>query len=179
MGWPAGPNALAMDVFKHLYCNKFEYEAAMLIESDCIPLDVNWIDKIMEEWRSHDKLVMGYWDGGVHDGNSHLNGNLVFHPSIIDHVKGLAFDHIPTGGWDVVYWGQLRPHSYPSRLIFSDYRLNTPRNPLKSCEFLWEPKFHRHPDNPLRDEPLQPVWLHGVKGSAGYECVRKRFFLTS
>lgn len=187
-GWPVGPNALAMDLFQHIHGgwtrNEFTYEGVMLLESDCVPLSKDWIKDILWEWSTlkysdgvaYRHLAMGHWDGsGLDAAKSHMNGNFVFHPELIDKVPQLAYDEVPGWGWDMKYWPLIKPYAKPSKLIYSDYRLNTIKNPWRGCQSVWEPKFHTYPDNPLVGIPLQPVWLHGCKGKEAISCVREKF----
>jgi hypothetical protein len=181
-GWPFGPNAVAMDVFRLMYetwmVGSFIYKAVLLMESDCVPLRPSWIAELGEEWDKQSKLVLGHWDGSgtvIKPPTSHVNGNLLFHPSIVDNVRELAYDDLPRWGWDMAYWTKIAPFATPSRLIYNDYRLNTTNNPLVTPERLFRPRFHTHPENPLFGQELNPCWVHGSKGTKAIEYVRQRF----
>jgi len=179
-GWPYGPNAQAMDAFmdvRKLYDDgNFPYAGALLMEADCVPLTLSWADDILDEFVASGKLASGHWDGS-RDGNppsSHMNGNLIFHPKLVHEIPELADGEVPMWGWDMHFWSRIRPFAHPSRLIYSDYRLNTPDNPLLGCNHLFAPRKHTHPDNPLSGQELKPSWLHGIKGTAGIDCVRSK-----
>jgi hypothetical protein len=177
-GWPIGPNAVAMDAFKWTYAawkeNSFNYDAAFLIEADGLPLRRTWISELLAEWQSQQGLALGHWDGHgqANERGSHMNGNMMFHPKLVDNAMELAYGDVPQMGWDMKIWSKIRPYATPSRLIYSDYRLNTPKNPMGSCERLFEAKVHTHPNNPLVGEKLYPAYLHGVKGLEGINCMR-------
>lgn len=181
-GWPWGPNAVAMDVFRLTYENwkngLFPYKAVLLMEADCVPLRPTWLKELSDEWDNQSKLVLGSWDGSgtiIQAPISHVNGNMMFHPKLVDFIPGLAYDDVPKAGWDMAYWKQIAPHATPSRLIFNDYRLNTTNNPLKTSERLFRPRFHDQPDNPLFGEELHPCYVHGCKGMAAINYVRQKF----
>lgn len=179
-GWPFGPNGVAMDAFKHTHelfkAGKFGYDAAMLMESDCVPLRKGWIGELLDEWNGQQGLFLGHWDGDETSRApaSHMNGNLLFHPEAFDLIPEMAYGPTPRPGWDMFFWHRMRHFGTPSRLIFSDYRLNTRSNPLGDCSMLWKGRVHTHPNNPLYNELLTPCWLHGTKGFEPIECVRKK-----
>lgn len=182
-GWPLGPNAVAMDAFRHVYTSwlagGFPYEAAFLIEADGLPLRRTWIKELVDEWKSQSGLALGHWDGHANDleRGSHMNGNMMFHPKLIQNIQELAYGEIPQMGWDMKFWPKIKPFATPSKLIYSDYRLNTPKNPLRGCPHIFEPRWHSHQHNPLFGKKLYPCYLHGIKGLAGIECVRSKFLV--
>ncbi len=78
-GWPGGPNAMALDTLEWLAANRKDALGALLIEPDCVPLNANWLNILIEDWRvglEHDRWIMGAWrnSGGAH---GHINGNCV------------------------------------------------------------------------------------------------------
>jgi hypothetical protein len=178
-GWPFGPNAVAMDVFRDAHkmwmdC-KFPYDAAMLMEADCVPLRKGWIRELVDEWNANNGKFLGFWHGsGWGPLPSHMNGNLLFHPSVIEYLPTMAHGEVPQFGWDMAFWPDMRQYARPSRLIWSDYQLNTPKNPLDDCEDLWKERIHTHPENPLLNEVLNPCYLHGTKGMKAINCVRAK-----
>lgn len=181
-GWPHGPNALAMDAFKLCYdlwrFGGFNYKCGLLMEADCVPLRPLWIDELLKEWDSQTKLVLGHWDGSgtvIKAPTSHMNGNIMFNPKIVEMVPEMVGNDVPRNGWDMAWWQRMAPYCTPSRLIFSDYRLNTKNNPLPDAERLFRPRFHDNPDNPLYGQELNPCWLHGTKGLKAIKFVREKF----
>jgi hypothetical protein len=180
-GWPHGPNAQAMDIFRQTYeswrAGMFNYKAVLLMEADCVPLRASWLRELHEEWDSQSGEALGHWDGSgkvLYAPKSHMNGNMLFHPELVHHVQDLAYADAPNGGWDMIFWPQIAPHATPSRLIYNDYRLNTTNNPLKTPERLFRPRFHSDPENPLHGQELNPCWLHGCKGTVAIDMVRKK-----
>lgn len=177
-GWPTGPNAVAMDAFRHCHglwkAGNFNYDAALLMEADCVPLQANWIERLLGEWSGQQNLFLGHWDGPKGPSGSHMNGNLMFHPSAFDIYPDMAYGPVPGQPWDFMFWGFIRPNATPSRLIYSDYRLNTRYNPMKDCGRLFMPRQHTNPENPLFGEKLDISYLHGCKGLQGIGCVRKK-----
>jgi hypothetical protein len=180
-GWPFGPNAVAMDVFRLTHENwkngLFDYKAAMLVEADCVPLRRTWLRELSEEWSGQSKLVLGHWDGSgkvIQPPISHVNGNLLFHPKIVDEIPDMAYGDVPVWGWDMAFWKQIAPFATPSRLIFNDYRLNTKNKPLTTPERLFQPRFHTHPENPLYGQELHPCYIHGCKGMTAIKYVREQ-----
>ncbi len=178
-GWPMGPNALAMDCFREAHerwrRGEWNYAGYMLLESDCVPLQANWHQALYREWVGQQNCFLGHWIGhGTTPGQSHMNGNLIFHPAFFDKHPEMAYGEVTMRPWDDIWWPLIQTSATPSKLIFSDYRLNTRRNPWRGCDYIWETKFNREPTNPLKDVPLQPVWLHGCKGDEAIACVRKK-----
>jgi hypothetical protein len=175
VGWPFGPNAVAMDVFKSiLEWKDFPYSGVMLIEADCLPLRKTWIKELWQEWNSCDKLVLGHWDGSATENppHGHMNGNLIFDRELVVKHPQIANGEIVKGGWDMVIWPMIRPDAAPSSLIFSDYQLNTRKNPLLGLDHLLRPRHHTRSDNPLYGQEIKPCWLHGCKKLEGLRLMR-------
>lgn len=178
-GWPMGPNALAMDAFRETHerwkSGEWDYSGYMLLESDCVPLQANWLSALVSEWEAQPNHFLGHWIGhGTRIGGSHMNGNLIYHPSFFDAHPHMAYGPVKHMPWDADWWPQIQASATASRLIYSDYRLNTRKNPWKGCDYLWEPKYNREESNPLCGQALNPVWIHGIKGMEGITCVRKK-----
>jgi len=60
-GWPKGPNAMAHEVYSEFsrQClasanDKWQYAAIFMGEPDCVPLSVNWIEDVWNEWHTCD-----------------------------------------------------------------------------------------------------------------------------
>jgi hypothetical protein len=174
-GWPMGPNALAMDAFaathQMMRRGRFRYMAAMLLESDCIPTKRNWLEEIRNEYAECGKLVLGHYD--PMGKQPHVNGNLVFHPNLIEKNPHMAYGNVPMTAWDYVFWPEISQDYAASRTIFSDYRLGTSKNPWKGCGHLFAektfPKGH-----PYEGQKFHPSWFHGIKTEKGLLCARER-----
>lgn len=176
-GWPRGPNALAMDAFAFTHklwkAGQFSYTAAMLLESDCVPLYPDWVYRLTIDYKERRKLVVGHLQ---FDPAPHINGNLLFHPALFDLEPDLAFGPTPARAWDIEFYPKIRPYSAPSDLIINDYRLNTPKNPWKGVDHLYKPRAYTHP-HPFAGKETRQVYVHGVKGSIGIQSIRERWGL--
>lgn len=98
VGWPEGCNLVALAAMKwadkHLLC------PILLIEPDCVPVDRNWINQLLAEWktaRQHNCWLMGSWNGQGGPLEGHINGNCMMRPdfaSLVDLTipQGLAWD---------------------------------------------------------------------------------------
>lgn len=181
VGWPGGPNDLMTQ--SYMWCienvrnGRIRADGVMFIEADCIPLDVNWLNHLLDEWKrckADGKQVLGCWLTTGDCNVEHINGNCIIH---IDFWRNnRSFLNQAAGGWDADNWNLIKPHGKPSRLIWSDYGLGKPDyNPWKGCDFLFATKRFRGADNPLFGQDLRPVWLHGPKVRLGIDCVRERF----
>lgn len=177
-GWPKGPNAMFVDSYQ--FCiegirnGKIKGEAILFIEADCVPTHMEWINKLIEEYKASGKMVLGAWLEEGDCGTRHINGNCIIHKDLW--IKNRRILAPCSGGWDADCKNILMPNGHPSRLIWSDYHLGTDRNPWRGCEYLWEAKRYRDPKNPLFGQDIYPVWIHGPKDLRGIECVRERFF---
>ena len=172
-GWPIGPNAMAMDVFqlsheKHK-AGEWDYESIMLLESDCVPLNNNWLELIRQEWREGNQLLLGHWIGKKADpARSHMNGNLMFSPRLTFTVPALLEPRVPVLAWDVYFWKAYSRFARASKLIYSDYRVK-----FTTCEDLFAPRKYEK-GHPLGECQVQPAWLHGCKDSRAMGCVRDK-----
>lgn len=178
-GWPNGPNQQMGCTYEHCVelwkrNQVIGVEAVMLMEADCVPLARNWLDLLIAEYRGCGKAVLGAWLKFGDANCEHINGNCIIRINFWKKFPSIM--HPPSrGGWDAALKHGILPNGAPSKLIWSDYQLGQPNNPWKNCEYLWEPKFYRSPDNPLYGQELHPVWFHGIKTTQGIECVRDRF----
>lgn len=177
-GWPNGPNQMMGESYCHcielVRGRKVNAKAILFIESDAVPLHKDWINMLIEEYKQSGKQVVGCWLGAGDCGVEHVNGNCIIG---IDFWRGKNRGILTPpsqGGWDAVLFGIIRPHAYPSRLIWSEYWLGTERNPWKGDDYLWEPKRFVDKNNPLFGMDLYPVWFHGPKNGLGIPAVRKR-----
>ncbi len=54
IGWPAGPNAMAMDFLRYIGViakDLWPRCGVLLIEPDCVPLSRHWLDTLIAVWR--------------------------------------------------------------------------------------------------------------------------------
>lgn len=100
MGWPGGCNAMAKDTLEWVAANRKEALGLLMMEPDCVPVDIYWIDDICDEWKSlpNETLIMGAWrESGGADG--HLNGNCIVQPALFSKFALPSFigEHL---AWD-------------------------------------------------------------------------------
>lgn len=174
-GWPNGPNQMMGESYSHcvesVRSGKMKGDCVMFIESDCVPLSVDWLDKLIFEYRASGKMVSGAWLTKGDCNVEHVNGNMIMSLLFWKRCREI-FNPNPKYGWDALFARQILPVAHPSRLIWSDYQLGLPHNPWRGCEYLWEPKRYQSTTNPLYGVDLQPVWFHGIKVSDGLDCAR-------
>ncbi len=177
-GWPRGCNALVCDSYRfcidEIAAGNIKAEAILFIEADAIPMDPDWINKLIAEWRAAGKMVSGSWLTEGDCGCLHINGNCIIHKDFHKIYPGIL--HVVDGGWDSVHSKPMLEHGYASRLIYSDYHLGTDRNPWDgNPDTLFRARRYHSLDNPLYGQDITPVWLHGPKDIRGIACVRSRF----
>lgn len=158
IGWPAGPNGMVSDLFLDALMRYRSgvwknVKAVWLLESDVVPLTVDWLDRIEREWDAAGKLVMGAWSPEwSHVG--HVNGNLLFSPRLAEVVKGLEGcpPHIP---WDTFHAPKFARHWHKSSQMGNLYRIQN-----------------------VTTEQLDPAWcfVHGIKDDSGLKIARQRIF---
>lgn len=181
IGWPAGPNQLMAQSYKYIV-DKVKRgrfpgtDAILLVESDAIPLRKSWIDEIYAEFKGSGRLISGPY---FHEGDGcdeHINGNCVFSIDLYTAARGL-FNPPNHLAWDFYMRYELMQVGHHSRLIWSDYRLGTEKNPWRGDDYLWDKKYYGGKNNPLYGIPLQPAYFHGIKGMMGIDAVRKKLLL--
>ncbi len=179
IGWPHGPNSMYAD--SHAHCidkiNSGEYDAdgIWFIEPDCIPLRKDYINVIKAEWQEcvkNRRRVLGCWLEYGDCNTRHINGNCIIHKSLAEDYPEML--GTGSGGWDADFAHIMMPNGMPSKTIFSDYAHNTPDNPWRDCNHLFNPRSFPSPENPLHGQVFTPAWLHGVKGDAAIRCARDR-----
>jgi hypothetical protein len=177
-GWPNGPNQMMGESYS--YCversraGKFgDVKAVMFIESDCVPLHRDWINKLIEEYTASKKMVLGAWLTRGDCNCEHVNGNLIMSLDFWRQCKAV-FHPQSRGGWDATLAHAIMPNAAPSKLIWSDYQLGMPHNPWRGPDYLWAAKRYQSPTNPLYGQDLYPVYFHGVKVAEGLKCARER-----
>jgi len=126
-GWPAGCNSMAAEMFV-LARERWEsgewsrVSGIWLLEADIVPLRKTWLGSVALDWakaRADKKLVMGAWTPGPGP-DGHINGNLLFHPSLAAKVKGLEGTP-PNVGWDVHHAAKLKPWWRPTDRMANFY----------------------------------------------------------
>lgn len=172
-GHPGGCNALATETIKvaqnMLKRKEWDYDAIMLIEADAVPLCREWTQKLNEEWYSGSQLCLGYKvTNAVCRGiPEHVNGNCIIDLHKCDALVNRMSQTPSMEAWDIYARDIMLSSFRHSKLIFSDYRKRTiTDNELfaqKKCDSL--------------QEPIQPVYYHGVRDRSARDAVCKKFSL--
>lgn len=178
-GWPSSCNDCFFESFGQLFtrCRSgvWDYDVALFIEPDVVPLTKNWIEVLRDEWYASMKHVVGalYVPPNAQSyQRPHINGNLMIGWKFAKDVKG--FHSCPTAvGWDAFWSKELLRHGMPSHYIYSDYARKS-----ITCEELFAKK-NLPPSHPYIATGIQPVLYHGVKSMDAYNCVRKHFGVTN
>jgi hypothetical protein len=163
VGYPGGSNMLAGCAFIEMSILTREglckNEAFLLFEPDCIPMSLNWIDELSQEWENvrNIKEAFGHWHQSEHPDWVHLNGNAVFKTNFFDKHPNLIIGPA-TMGWDWFYKEQLIGISVDSNLIFQNWN----RYGLTEKEFL-----------EIRKNGVRPALFHGLKTPDGRAHARK------
>jgi hypothetical protein len=173
-GWPMGCNDVFFEAYGR-FCQRirqklWDYDAALFFESDCVPLDLDWIAKLQAEWYEREQMILGFFYGPGDHPVPHVNGNLMISPKFQRHYR--AFYACPAGaGWDVHHAKAMLPVARASRLIYNDYA----RRSIPCDELFGEKRYGDQ--HPLARQVIKPVFYHGVKGGDAVECVRAKFSL--
>jgi len=164
-GFPSGPNDMVHDLFHEVHRRclqergfKEKYDGVLLFESDDVPVSKDWIDLLLTEWknaRADGKLILGC---RMETPAPHINGNMIFHPSLVSQVRGL--EGCPTmHAWDVFHAPKFLPVACASKLIANFYHaVAVP--PSRVWNKKGETKYafvHGVKDNSLFDEALKRV----------------------
>jgi hypothetical protein len=165
VGYPGGSNMLAGSAFieMSILCREklCRNEAFLLFEPDCIPMSLNWIDELSQEWERvrniKGKEAFGHWHQSEHPDWVHLNGNAVFKTNFFDKHPNLIIGPA-TMGWDFFFKEQLIALSVDSNLIFQHWQ----RHGLTAEEFL-----------AIRKNGQRPALFHGIKTADGRANARR------
>lgn len=166
IGWPAGCNGIVSDLFmdsvRRVKDGTWAHvKAVWLLEADCLPLSVDWLDKIEQEWdkaQADGKLLVGAWQPEWSN-VGHINGNMLFSPSLATVVRGLEGcpPHMP---WDTFHAQKFSRHWWKSGQLVNFYKRTN-----VTAEEIW-------PDGG------NWVFVHGIKDDSGYNLVRSRLLGT-
>jgi len=162
-GWPAGPNALAMEILSTApawlkAAGWSDADGILLLEPDCCPLQRDWLDQILAEWAialAERKWIMGSWRAsGPNCG--HVNGNCVVVPDI---GKRLGIHYYPEHlAWDCWIAQRVQAHWRISGAFLNKFQsVNATEEILRTPEVGTEP----------------PAIVHGYKDDSAYLIARK------
>jgi hypothetical protein len=168
--WPAGCNALWHDLMTWTTCqvrDSFaQWEAVLTTESDSVPLDRDWINKLMMEWDNavkQGKFIVGCAiDKGLRD--EHINGNALWDARLMQKIPtmyGTPHDK----SWDVFHAKKYMKHSYDTPFMKSSHNIE------KLCpvteQILYSPRLLG----------ITPVFFHGAKSDKAEKIVRQKLGL--
>lgn len=163
-GWPDACNTmwseLAHEVTVKLRNQWETWEWCMSIESDCVPLQRDWINKLDREWRLKNVDFLGCMPERP---PTHINGNMMFMTTPT--AKYRCLNSTPIGNsWDCYHWEKVfKPNGAHTPLIVSRH----------NCKTIDEETLYA----PLFPDESAPVFVHGVKDSSARDIVRKKFGL--
>jgi hypothetical protein len=170
-GWPAGCNDLFFDtlnlVTRRTRDKHWEYDAALFFESDAVPLAVDWIKRLKDDYYNSGALINGHYITESQFETGHVNGNCVMSTSFGRIVRSFCAcpDDKP---WDIYHAPSMVLNVVDHGLIHSVYRL-----PTITPEALFAAQTRPH-DHPLTMVKFQPVLFHGVKDDSARRAVRAR-----
>lgn len=161
-GWPNGSNAIWCDLMLKLSERQgLGYKAVLTFEADCVPLTMDWIERLSAEWDKQQKYAVGHihpCHGPGDVSQLHLNGNAMYSCNPM-HLKEIARHGCPTGwGHDVLF------AKYVQKLGWAD------TNVIRS---FWRSKdFDNERLSALLDQGT--AMLHGCKDSSLMDLVESQ-----
>lgn len=166
-GWPGGCNGMAHDTLEWLSVSR-TIVPALLIEPDCVPVDKNWLARLLSEstrlFVGADKWLAGAWrnSGGPY---GHVNGNCLIRPDI---VKTLLPLFGPDLAWDCAIAPWVKSHWYFSTLIANRFQsVDATVADLHGAN--WYPG-HLHGTAEL--DAFRPVLVHGFKDDSAFNLAK-------
>lgn len=157
VGYPASPNAMAFDLMQA--AGEWDQTSAVLLmEADCVPVARDWINQLKADWNRAEaagKLVLGSWRPECTP-NGHINGNLLFSPSLYHAVKLKPCP--PKKSWDVWWVRYFEPVWMRTGLIANRYaEMYVSEAKLATPECGTKP----------------PVLVHGIKDGSAWAYAQK------
>jgi hypothetical protein len=157
IGWPEGCNLVALTAInwaeRHLLC------PVMLIEPDSVPVQRDWINQLLKEWktaRQHNCWLMGAWNGEGGPPDGHINGNCMIRPDF----ASLVDLTIPQGlAWDLAIAPKVSRKWWITGLVLNRFR-------------------EEHATDAQIETPTsgteRPVLVHGVKSDDVWEYAKRK-----
>ena len=161
-GYPDSPNIMAVALIREAarrYHGQWrDVMGVMLLESDSVPVKRGWLVDLIDEWQvalGHGRLLMGAWKPtcGPH---GHINGNMVFHPSLADTLK---LPQCPS----VIPWDTFYPPIFRRVWAWTGLIANFYREVCCTDQFLSTPECGAKP----------PVLIHGVKDDSAWNYAER------
>lgn len=163
-GWPAGPNAMACDVFAEATrrVRSGEWRAVhglLMLEPDCVPLSADWINLLNQNWITVSQAgswIMGAWrPSGGHLG--HINGACMIRPDI-----GLLCDlrfRSDMVAWDCDFMAQWGNRIWGTDLIVNIFQ---------------ETNVDQRRLDPSPITGIAPAFAHGAKDQSVWDYARQK-----
>ena len=167
-GWPDGCNDLWQSTMMQLgqwaRGGKTKCEAVVTFEPDCIPLRLDWINRLKQEWvRVRDLGKMAF--GTVHDAGGtaglHINGNMVLDIHAIKRFPQLQSSH---GCWDCFHAKLFLENGVDSPTIIQRYGERRDLTPEDFAGFR------------SKGGDEVPAFIHGIKAMSRFDAVRSFLF---
>ncbi len=163
-GWPIGCNELLLGMLEWFYHKKESgkipnYRALFVAESDCIPLQRDWIARLTAEWDKipQPKVMAGAWlSNGVRPGLGHINGGCCFLSGDPKFLKWMLRQSLPRAGWDYALAPAMKQWGWANiPMIRSEWRTPITEETFKT------------------EQEAGTIFYHGCKGLAGIDLARK------
>jgi hypothetical protein len=163
-GWPAGPNSLWRSTMEYAgqlsQISNIGAQGVLTFEPDCVPLTLDWIDRLQDAYTERGKPILGNFCGGEGAGSPelHVNGNSIF-PIQLAKMWPDRVVSPPEVAWD--YWHRdfFIENANDTPLIVQYY------NKTQLTEAEWDS---------VKKWDIRPALLHGVKDRSGREWARKK-----
>jgi hypothetical protein len=165
VGWPGGSNMLAASAMMEMamlaqqgICRN---EAYLLFEPDCVPMSLDWMDKLAAEWlvtKAEGKEAFGHWNmpGAIQE-NLHINGNMVLAANFYDkHPQWNIGSNCQ--GWDFFY---------------RDKYISVSRDSYAIEQYYNAPSIGRDHLASVTKHGQRPALLHGIKDDSARLGVRE------
>lgn len=111
-GWPQGPNHLFQTAARHI---QFDQQSPWIwLEADCVVLNPDWIDRLMNEYNEKRKPFLGDF---VHVPNvpDHMSGIAVYPGIVVNYAGNTLITQAVA--WDVAGADQILPNMATTKLI--------------------------------------------------------------
>lgn len=168
VGWPIGCNELWAGTTSHIYQSiggkkMPAYKAVLTFESDCVPMQHGWIQRLSSQWDEEKRAnngalaAMGAW---LRWPGPHLNGNMMISgdPHHLSWLSDAVSSVGGRGGWDYIIYPQLERRGIAQVSTIRSYWGS------KTMTREW---FEREVQS-------DAVFIHGVKDDSLLSMSRKR-----
>lgn len=166
VGFPMGPNEVYFGIFSHAMDKKSkltDFDAMLVIESDCVLLKKDWHLDMTAEWNETVKEKNIVAGAKVHHGYddfpSHINAAALYKRSILEDLP-MLFGCSGNIGWDWYFGRNIIPRARDSKLFCLDYQKET----ISKTELL-----------EARDKGV--VVYHGVKDDSARDIIDAEYDL--